>query len=101
MRSPKTLLAALILAALPAVSSTAFARVVEVWVNTPPPPARYEALPPPRHGYVWAPGYWGWHHHQHHWVAGHWERTHVGHHYVPARWVERNGRWYFEQGGWR
>ena len=27
-------------------------------VGTPPPPMRYEVVPAPRPGYVWAPGYW-------------------------------------------
>lgn len=66
-------------AALLAVSSAAFAPMpasaqvdVNLVIGTAPPPLRYESLPPPRHGYVWAPGYWNWNGHRHVWVSGHW-----------------------------
>src|SRR4030095_234998 len=32
----------------------------DVFLDSAPPPPRYEAVPPPRSGYVWSPGYWGW-----------------------------------------
>lgn len=37
-----------------------------------PPGAAYEAAPPPRVGYVWQPGYWGWAHGRYVWVQGSW-----------------------------
>ena len=40
-----------------------------------PPPMRYEAVPAPRRGYVWAPGYWRPQGHRHAWVAGHWVKA--------------------------
>lgn len=30
---------------------------VNINIGTPPPAPRYEAPPPPRGGYIWAPGY--------------------------------------------
>lgn len=38
---------------------------VDVRIGTPPPAPRYEVVPPPRHGYAWAPGYWAWNGHRH------------------------------------
>ncbi|MEJ0017275.1 MAG: YXWGXW repeat-containing protein [Acetobacteraceae bacterium] len=67
----------------------------------PVPDPRYEAVPPPRHGYFWQPGRWQWNGHRYvwysghwvaggprhgQWIAGHWQWN--GHRYVwvPARW---------------
>lgn len=55
------LLAALGVASAGAMSyaPTATAGVdVSVGIGVAPPPPRYEVVPPPRAGYVWAPGYW-------------------------------------------
>ena len=41
-------------------------------VYVAPPPPRYEPIPNPRPGYVWAPGYWQPYGSRHNWVAGHW-----------------------------
>jgi hypothetical protein len=51
-----------LIAALFASSVTAFAlpAAAEIYVNIAPPAPRYEVVPAPRHGYVWAPGYWDW-----------------------------------------
>jgi hypothetical protein len=48
---------------------------VNVELNFAPPPPRYEVVPAPRHGFVWAPGHWAWNGHRHVWYAGHWERV--------------------------
>jgi hypothetical protein len=56
---------------------------VDVDINIAPPPPRVEVIPPPRGGYVWAPGYWRWEGHRHVWVPGHWARVRVGYHWVP------------------
>ena len=73
---------------------------VEVYLNTAPPPLRVEAVPAPRHGYIWVPGYWDARGHSHYWRAGHWERERHGYTYVEPRWVERDNRWYLERGRW-
>ena len=45
---------------------------VAIDLGTPPPAPRIEVIPPPRVGYLWAPGYWAWTGHRHEWVAGRW-----------------------------
>ncbi len=73
---------------------------VDIRIGTPPPPVRYERMPPPRRGYVWAPGYWAWDGYRHVWVGGHWERMRRGRHYVPPGWYQEPGGWRFNRGGW-
>jgi WXXGXW repeat (2 copies) len=73
---------------------------VDIQLNFGPPPARYEAVPAPRHGYVWEPGHWQWNGHRHVWVAGHWIRERPGYAYYAPRWVERNGRWHYQTSRW-
>lgn len=73
---------------------------VEVYVNVPPPAVRYEVVPSPRAGYVWAPGYWNWRSNRHVWTKGTWQRERAGYYYHPNRWTEREGRWVNERGRW-
>ena len=102
MRSRKALIAILLAAgmvgsaAIPVSSMAA----VDVQLNFGPPPPRYEAVPPPRSGYVWAPGYWGWDGHRHIWHTGHWERARPGYAYRQPHWVEHNGRWTYQASRW-
>ena len=73
--------------------------VVEYRVGPPPP--RYERIPPPRGGYVWAPGYWRWNGYRHEWARGHWERERVGYRYNAPRWEQGpNGAWHFREFRW-
>jgi hypothetical protein len=69
-------------------------------IEIAPPAPRHEVLPPPRSGFVWAPGFWEWRGREHVWVAGHWERERRGHHWVPAHWDEHNGHYRFMEGHW-
>jgi hypothetical protein len=94
----KTLLATLFAASLGAVAIPASAAI---YVHVAPPEPRYESVPAPRRGYVWAPGYWDWRGNRHVWVSGHWVRERRGYYYDNARWVERNGGWYMERGRWQ
>lgn len=94
-------------AALLAVSSAAFAPMpasaqvdVNLVIGTAPPPLRYESLPPPRHGYVWAPGFWNWNGHRHVWVGGHWLRERPGYYYTQPQWIQSNGHWVRHEGRW-
>jgi hypothetical protein len=75
-----------------------FAAVIDIEVA--PPPARVIAAPPPRPGFVWAPGYYRWDGHRHIWVDGHFIRERRGSHWVPEHWDERHGRYHFEPGHW-
>lgn len=74
--------------------------VAVVDIDVRPPPPRVIAVPAPRAGYVWAPGYWRWNGRKHVWVEGRWVRERRGEHWVPAHWEERHGRWHFEEGHW-
>lgn len=93
----KVLIAALIAASLGSVSLPVAAAV---YVQVAPPAARVEAVPAPRHGYIWAPGYWDWNGRRYNWVSGNWVRTRPGYRYASPVWVARNGRWYKEGGRW-
>jgi YXWGXW repeat-containing protein len=73
---------------------------VDIIIGSPPPPVRVEAVPVPRPGYVWAPGYWAWDGHRHTWFAGHWEAERANEHYVAAGWVNTPGGWRFVPAHW-
>jgi hypothetical protein len=83
-------------APLPSMAQTDF-RVV---IGSAPPPPMYERAPAPRHGYVWAPGYWQWSGHRHNWVQGQWLAARQGYAYASPSWHQRDGRWYMEPGRW-
>jgi hypothetical protein len=93
----------LLLAALAATSIScavpAFA-ALDVYVDAPPPAARYEVVPAPRAGFVWQPGYWDWSHGRHAWHKGYWVKERRGYYWHPSRWEERNGRYHLVQGRW-
>ena len=84
-------------AALPMPSMAA---AVVITTDRAPPAPREERMPEPRHGYVWAPGYWDWKGHRHVWMQGHWVRERHGYAYVNPRWAERDGHWVLERGRW-
>lgn len=101
MIKPILATAMLALSATAFVPSIASAQVgVSVVIGNPPPPPRYERMPAPRAGYVWAPGYWDWNGHRHVWAGGHWLRERPGYVYAQPYWVERGGRWYREEARW-
>lgn len=93
--------AALALGAAALAPTTALAQVdFSLVIGNAPPPLRYESLPPARHGYVWAPGYWRWDGYRHVWTAGHWLRERPGYHYNPSQWVRVDNGWGWREGGW-
>lgn len=73
---------------------------VNIDIDIAPPAAQVEVVPPPRVGFVWAPGYWEWRGQRHFWVAGHWMAERRGFHWVPAHWEPRGPHWHFEPGHW-
>ncbi|NUZ07176.1 YXWGXW repeat-containing protein [Piscinibacter koreensis] len=97
----KTLLAAALVAASlgGGVAAPAIAQP-RIEINVAPPPPRHEVVPAPRRGWVWSPGHWEWRGRRHVWVEGSWVRERPGYVYAAPTWVERNGRWYYERGGW-
>lgn len=79
-------------------SGSALAR--SVIIEIAPPPARVEVVPVQRHGYTWAPGYWGWQRNQHVWVKGHSMRTRSGYTWAPDRWNQVDNRHQYQAGHW-
>ena len=75
---------------------------VDIQLNFGPPPDRYEVVPAPRRGYVWAPGHWQWNasRNRHTWKVGSWERARPGYSYQRPQWVERDGRWNYQVRRW-
>ncbi len=73
---------------------------IGISVDIAPPPPRVVEAPPPRPGYVWAPGYWDWDGRGYVWVDGRWEAARRGHRWHERRWVERDHHWYAEGGVW-
>jgi hypothetical protein len=103
MRIPSLSLSALLLCGAIAASAPAFAQVgVDFHLGVAPPPVVVETAPPPRVGYVWAPGYWRWRPrlHRHVWVHGHWIPAREGWHWVPEHWVPEGPNWHFVPGHW-
>lgn len=72
---------------------------VDANVQAPPPP-RAERAPPPRDGYVWAPGYWDWSGRAYHWVSGDFVVERRGRHWHPDQWQEVGGSWEHVRGYW-
>ncbi len=92
-------LAALLATGGLALPMAAQARNVDI-VITAPPPLRAERIPPPRRGYVWAPGHWEWQRNHHVWVGGTWMRARPGYVYHAPQWQQRDGRWAYDGGRW-
>lgn len=73
---------------------------VGIDIQIAPPAPRVIEVPPPRPGFVWAPGYYRWDGHRHVWVDGRFMRERRGSHWVPEHWVEHHGRYRFAPGHW-
>jgi hypothetical protein len=71
---------------------------VDIAVAPPPPPE--VMVPPPRVGFVWAPGFWGWNGQQHVWHEGRWMHERPGHHWQADHWEQHGNRWHYAQGHW-
>jgi WXXGXW repeat (2 copies) len=96
----KLLIATLVASSFAAVPLLATAQPRAVVINVAPPAPRQEAVPAPRRGYVWVPGYYELHGRRHVWAQGHWIKARTGYAYTAPRWVESNGNWRMEQGRW-
>ena len=93
--------AALALGTVALAPTAALAQVdFSVVIGNAPPPLRFESVPPPRYGYVWAPGVWRWDGYRHVWVAGHWLQERPGYRYNPSQWVRVDNGWGWREGGW-
>lgn len=87
-------------ALLLSAGTTQAASDFSVQLNVGPPPVVYEAVPPPRVGYVWSQGYWDYDHNKHVWRKGHWEREQHGQRWAQGQWSERDGHWYLNRPHW-
>jgi hypothetical protein len=94
------LAALLALAASAAPMSSMAAPRVDLFVGVAPPAPLVERVPPPRHGYVWAPGHWEWNGHRHVWAGGYWVTERPGYAYTAPVWVQRGGGWTMEPERW-
>ena len=83
---------------VPAILTPAAAQGFNVIIGTPPPAPVYEVAPPPRHGYVWAPGYYRWEGGRHIWTPGRWMAERVGYRWIPDRWERGPNGWYHVAG---
>jgi hypothetical protein len=99
MRQTCKIVGAIFATALFAAPIAATAQV-SIDVNIAPPALRYEAVPPPRAGYVWAPGYWNWGGGQWGWSGGRWIVVRPGYRWVPDTWVQNGPRWHYVPGHW-
>ena len=95
-------LAALILAGAAAAPLPSLAASnVSLYIGSAPPAPVYERIPAPRHGYVWAPGYWNWNGHRYVWQKGHFEKVRKGYSYHRPEWRQGDNGWTLERGGWQ
>ena len=97
----KILTAAMIAASLGGIAVATPAAALNIYVQTAPPPARYEVVPDERRGYTWAPGYWNWRNERHQWVAGSWVHDRPGYRYHEAKWEQHDKGWQMNRGGWK
>jgi len=88
------------LVVLTGLAATPASARVDVMVGVGPPVPVVETVPGPRMGYVWAPGYWRWHHRAHMWVPGHWIRERHGYHWMADHWDPRGNRYAYVPGHW-
>jgi hypothetical protein len=102
MKRTLTFAAALTLGAAAFLPLPAMAQAgLSIFVNAAPPAPRYESIPAPRTGQVWAPGFWNWDGGRHVWVAGHWETARNGYQYQRTEWARDNSGWRLNRGGWQ
>jgi hypothetical protein len=82
------------------VPTVAQAQSLTVQIGSPPPVPRVEHVPPPRHGYVWAPGHWEARHGRYAWTNGTWIRERPGYAYHAPEWQQREGHYVYQSGRW-
>jgi len=102
MFTKKVLVSALFAAGVIGAMATPLSSEAQVvlYLNTPPPAVRYEAVPTPRSGYVYSNGHWQHDGSQYVWSAGDWQAARPGYTYSQPRWVENNGRYAYQASRW-
>ena len=73
-----------------------------VYVESAPPPVRYEVVTvAPGPEYVWISGYWVYSGVQYMWVSGRWDRPPSGYTvWVRPRYERQRGGWLYKPGHW-
>jgi hypothetical protein len=78
---------------------------VEIVAPKPPPPVRYEVIPPPPRPaefVEWRPGHWHWDGREYVWMGGEYiERPHPRAAWSAGHWEVRGDRWAWVEGRWR
>jgi hypothetical protein len=70
-------------------------------VDVAPPAPVYEAVPGPRPGFVWSPGYYQWHGDRYVWLSGQWLPARQGYAWQAPHWQRRgDGSWFLVGGTW-
>lgn len=82
------------------LAAVSLAHAAAIDIEIAPPAPRVVVAPPPRPGFVWAPGYWAYRGHEHVWVDGHWMKERRGWRWEPDHWVHHEGRYRYEPGHW-
>ena len=91
---------ALVLGAMAGMHTTTAQAAIGIDIDVAPPAPRVIVAPPPRVGFVWAPGYWRWDGGRHVWHEGYWVRERKGYHWVPDNWESRGGHYHYNRGHW-
>ena len=72
-----------------------------IYTQPAPPAPVYEAVPAPRSGWVWTPGFYDWRDGRYVWTTGRWVQERPGWAWQEARWQQRSdGSWYLVGGQW-
>ena len=67
----------------------------------PVPELRYERVPPPRRGFVWAPGHWRWDGRAYFWVPGVYIAARPEYRFwVHGHWEQRGPNWVWIEPHW-
>jgi len=106
VRSLSILLASTLLSTSAIIAPAALtpaAAQINITLGAPPAP-QFEAVPAPRPGYAWAPGFWQVQNNQQVWAPGRWMEARQDQHWVPDRWESyRDGgqeKWRRQAGRW-
>jgi hypothetical protein len=75
---------------------------ISVYIGSPPPPVRYEAVPvSPGPGFVWTAGYWGVEGNRYVWVPGRWQRPpYEGAYWTHPHYDHYDKGWQYHEGYW-
>jgi hypothetical protein len=98
--SVRSLLFALVLLAISAVSAAQVGIVVSIRIAPPELPV-YEQPFAPGDGYIWTPGYWAYGDEDYYWVPGTWVMApEVGYLWTPGYWSGDGDDYVFHEGYW-